>query len=316
MAAVPGLRSPYVKVGRLVFFGRMLDKIRLHAEGRLPPEYVSNLGDRLPLFGDGRCCRFLRIGYPELRDQTLAPAADQDVLAWAESTGGPRTDEECEVWNGFMMKLGWRDSAAPRLRQRQTQAGLEGKPIETMFDLMDYDEGREPAATHPWDARGATVVVLTGVAGSGKTTIGLRLAAALGWNFRDADEFHSAANIAKMSSGQPLEERDRAPWLAAIRAHIDTCLVRGESAVVTCSALRESYREILVGTSAQVRLVFLHGGYDLILRRMQERQGHFMRPELLRSQFETLEQPKSALMVDVDRSPEAIVTEIRQAFAL
>lgn len=305
-----------MKVGRLVFFGRMLDKIRLHAAGKLPPEYVTNLGDRHPLFGDGRCCRFLRVAYPEIRQQALEATVDTDVLAWAEAAGGRRTDEECEIWNGYMMKLGWRDSATARLQQRQKQAGLEMKPIATMFDLMDFDEGRDPVGSRAWENREPQVIVLMGVAGSGKTTVGLKLAAALGWSFRDADEFHSAANVAKMSAGQPLDDRDRAPWLGAIHAQIERWLARGESGVVTCSALREAYREVLTGGAAQVRLILLHGGYDLILERLRHRQGHFMKPDLLRSQFETLEMPRNALLVDVAQPPDAMVAEIRRAFCL
>ena len=157
------------------------------------------------------------------------------------------------------------------------------------------------------------VIVLIGVAGSGKTTIGLKLAGALGWPFRDADEFHPAENIAKMSSGIALTDRDRGPWLAAIRAYIDERLGRGESAVLTCSALRESYRQTIVPDPARVKLVHLAGDYRLILERLQHRQGHFMKPEMLKSQFETLEPPQDALVVDVALSPEAIVAQIRES---
>lgn len=160
------------------------------------------------------------------------------------------------------------------------------------------------------------VIVLMGVAGSGKTTIGLKLAAALRWSFRDADDFHPPENVAKMSAGTPLTDEDRTPWLSAIRAYIEACLERGESAVVTCSALKESYRVILVKDAAGVHLVHLTGGFELILERMNRRQGHFMKPEMLRSQFATLEPPGNALAIDIDRSPEEIVSEIRQALSL
>src|SRR5690606_5669993 len=102
---VPGLRSPYAKVGRVVYFGRMLDKIRLYAAGKLPlADYEANLGKGF----DARCCSFLRIDYEELKSRTLAgDFSDAELLEWAERRGGPRTDEECEVWNGFMMKRGW-----------------------------------------------------------------------------------------------------------------------------------------------------------------------------------------------------------------
>lgn len=147
MPHVPGLRSPYLKVGRLVYFGRMLDKIRLHAAGQLPvSEYGANLGKGF----DGRCCSFLRVGYDALKARTLAGGTDGEVLAWAHETGGPRTDEECEVWNGFLMKRGWRDPAAEILAKRIKESGLEAAPIATMFDYLDFDEGRDPVAPQLW----------------------------------------------------------------------------------------------------------------------------------------------------------------------
>jgi gluconokinase len=148
MAHVPGLRSPYVKVGRLVYFGRMLDKIRLHAAGRLPlADYGANLGKGFDL----RCCNFLRVPYDALRARTLAGGSDAEILAWAEQQGGPRTDEECEVWNGFMMKRGFRDSAAEILAKRIKESGLESAPIMTMFDYLDFDEGSDPVTTKAWE---------------------------------------------------------------------------------------------------------------------------------------------------------------------
>ena len=153
-------------------------------------------------------------------------------------------------------------------------------------------------------------VLIMGVAGSGKTTIGSAVALALGWSFRDADEFHSAANVTKMTLGIPLTDQDRMPWLTAIRAHITTCHARGENAIVTCSALRERYRAALIGPPANVRLVYLSGSFDVIHERLKLRIGHFMRPELLRSQFETVESPTNALLVDLDQSVEAIVKQV------
>jgi gluconokinase len=153
MPHVPGVRSPYAKVGRLVYFGRMLDKIRLHARGALPPDYVSNLGDDNPGMFDARCCRFLRVPYAEIRERTLGGASDEEVLAWAEARGGRRDDEECAIWNAYLMKRGWHDPAdnVERLRWRIRESGLEGKPIETFFDYIDYDEGRENASDRPWE---------------------------------------------------------------------------------------------------------------------------------------------------------------------
>lgn len=142
MPSVPGLRSAYDKVGRLVYFGRMLDKIRLHAAGKLPSDYQPNLGSAMPAGFDGRCCRFLRVNYDDLKARTLAGGTDDEILRWAEQIGGVRTDEECEVWNAFMTKRGWRDARTALLRQQVVEYGLSGKPVETTFDLFDFDEGR------------------------------------------------------------------------------------------------------------------------------------------------------------------------------
>lgn len=154
MPIIPGLRSPYAKVGRLVFFGRMLDKIRLHAKGQLPAEYVCNVGDDKPGMFDTRCCSFLRVPYAALRDQALCGTTDEAVLAWAATIGGHRSDEECYVFNSFLMKRGWHDPAdnVRRLQERIKESGLEGKPIETFFDYIDFDEGRDPVAAKLWEA--------------------------------------------------------------------------------------------------------------------------------------------------------------------
>ena len=159
------------------------------------------------------------------------------------------------------------------------------------------------------------VVVLMGVAGSGKTTIGRELAAELGWKFADADDFHPPANVAKMSAGIPLDDADRAPWLAAIRLYIDTRLERGESAVVTCSALREKHRAVLLTNPAQVKLVYLRGSRELLWSRISAREGHFMKPAMLDSQLATLEEPVNALVVDIAPSPAEIVAQLRRVLA-
>lgn len=148
MPAVPGLRSCYAKVGRLVYFGRMLDKIRLHAAGRLPPDYQHNLG----IGFDGRTCAFLKIDYRDLVARVQQGGSDEELLAWCHERGGTRSDNDCEIWNRFMMKIGWRDDRTPVLRQRIVEYGLAGRhlPIETFFDLNDYDEGRDPVGTQAW----------------------------------------------------------------------------------------------------------------------------------------------------------------------
>ncbi len=151
MPNVPGLRSVYAKVGRLVYFGRMLDKIRLHAAGRLPADYQANLGDAQTYVLDGRCCRFLGVKYAELRERTLAGGSDEEILAWAHARGTPRSDEDCHMFNRFLLKLGWRDERSAVLPQRIRDAGLTGKPIETLVDHIEFDEGRDPVADQSWD---------------------------------------------------------------------------------------------------------------------------------------------------------------------
>lgn len=157
------------------------------------------------------------------------------------------------------------------------------------------------------------IVLLMGVAGSGKTTVGRLLAQELGWSFADADDFHSAAAIAKMSAGQALTDADRAPWLERLRAYIDGCLARGENAVLACSALKQRYRDALTGGRSEVRIVHLHGSPALIQHRLAQRQGHFMRAHMAASQFATLELPAKAIEVDVTPPPAEIVAQIRRA---
>lgn len=153
------------------------------------------------------------------------------------------------------------------------------------------------------------IAVLMGVSGVGKTTLGLRLAAELGWPFLDADDFHPAANVAKMSRGLPLTDADRAPWLDALAAGIRERLARGESAVLACSALKHGYRERL-RVDPSVRFVYLHADPALIRRRLQERRGHFFAPELLESQLAALEEPREALRVDAADAPDVVVRRI------
>jgi hypothetical protein len=153
MPNVPGVRSPYDKVGRLVYFGRMLDKIRVHAAGKLPADYIPNLGEAKPGMFDGRCCTFLRVPYEEIKKRTLAGETDEAVLAWAEQQGGRRSDDECLIWNSFLMKRGWHDSAenARRLQDRIRESGLENRGIQTFFDYIDCDEDRDPITAKSWE---------------------------------------------------------------------------------------------------------------------------------------------------------------------
>jgi gluconokinase len=154
------------------------------------------------------------------------------------------------------------------------------------------------------------VVVLMGVAGSGKTTIGRLLSKELGWKFYDADDFHSPANVEKMRSGIPLNDADRKPWLQTLNNLIRNSLERSESAVLACSALKESYRKFLL-IDESVRLIYLKGDYETVRKRLSERREHYMNPSLLDSQFETLEEPKEGLHVDASLCPEEIVRAIK-----
>ncbi len=155
-------------------------------------------------------------------------------------------------------------------------------------------------------------IILFGVTGAGKTTIGLLLAADLGWPFYDADDFHPAANVEKMRQGIPLTDADRKPWLDSLHHLIKTSLDEGKPGILACSALRESYREYLqVGEG--VEYVYLRGDFDLIQQRLAGRVGHYMNPALLRSQFEALEEPlRGETVISVDQPPAAIVGEIRR----
>ncbi len=157
------------------------------------------------------------------------------------------------------------------------------------------------------------IVIIYGVSGAGKTTVGQLLARELGWHFLEADEFHPAANIEKMHSGHPLTDEDRWPWLESLRELITRCIARGENAVLACSALKRAYREHL-RVSEEVKLVFLRGDYALVAEQLRHRHGHFMNPALLRSQFDDLEEPdpdEGAITIQLGRPPRELVEEIK-----
>ncbi|MEL6299231.1 MAG: gluconokinase [Pseudomonadota bacterium] len=157
------------------------------------------------------------------------------------------------------------------------------------------------------------VLVVMGVAGAGKSTHAEALANEFGWPFKDADDFHPQANIDKMSSGVPLTDEDRWPWLAAIAAWIDGHRAAGTHGIVTCSALKQVYRNKLLEGRPDVRLVYLKGDQDLIARRMAARENHFMPTGLLDSQFAALEEPQPsewAIVIPIDRSPRRIKEQI------
>ena len=157
------------------------------------------------------------------------------------------------------------------------------------------------------------VVILMGVSGVGKTTIGRMLAEQLGWALIDADDFHPPANIEKMSRGEPLSDEDRRPWLTAIRREIKAWLATGIDGIVACSALKAAYRARLMRDGEPITFVYLRGSFDLITQRMRQRQEHYMKPGMLRSQFDALEEPADALAIDVDGVPEAVAQRVRAA---
>jgi gluconokinase len=157
------------------------------------------------------------------------------------------------------------------------------------------------------------VIVLMGVAGAGKTTIGQKLSAELGWKFYDADDYHTRVSIEKMKQGLPLNDADREPWLETLRAIIRGCLEHEEDAVLACSALKKSYRDFLL-IDERVRLIYLKGSYELIQERLLNREEHFMKPSMLDSQFDALEEPEPSAHIDASQPPEEIIKEIRSRF--
>jgi len=162
-------------------------------------------------------------------------------------------------------------------------------------------------------------LVVMGVSGAGKTTVGRALARALGWPFHEGDAYHPAANVERMARGQPLTDEDRAPWLAALHDLIARSLASGEHGVLACSALRERYRAALVPASAPagtVRFVFLDVPAEVLRARLEHRAGHYMPPSLLPSQLRTLEPPRDALRVDGTEPPDAIVRVVRSTLGL
>ncbi len=157
------------------------------------------------------------------------------------------------------------------------------------------------------------VIIIMGVSGGGKSTIGALLASRLRWEFEDADWFHPVSNVDKMHSGVPLTDEDRWPWLQAIAAWIDKTRRSGGHGVIACSALKRRYRDVLIGDRTDVRLVYLKGDETLIARRMATRHEHFMPRSLLHSQFEALEEPgpdENPIVVSIDPQPREIVEAI------
>lgn len=162
------------------------------------------------------------------------------------------------------------------------------------------------------------IIIVFGVSGAGKTTVGELLARELGWPFLEADDFHPPANIEKMRSGRPLNDEDRRPWLDSLREQIKRSLAAGENAVVACSALKRAYRDRL-RVDEKVKFVFLHGDYALVEKQLRSRRGHFFDPDLLQSQFDDLEEPQpgeDVLTVQLGEKPNEIVRQIKVKLGL
>ena len=157
------------------------------------------------------------------------------------------------------------------------------------------------------------IVVVMGVSGSGKTTIGTALAERLGWPYLDGDDWHPPGNVAKMSAGAPLTDEDRWPWLDRLNAELRAREAKGDSAVLACSALKQAYRDRLARGLANWKLVFLHGSFDLLRSRIQERKHRYMPASLLQSQFAVLEPPTNAIAIDVAEPPQGCVERILAA---
>ena len=173
---------------------------------------------------------------------------------------------------------------------------------------MSDDAGKMPCA-----------LIVMGVSGSGKSTIADKLAERLRWSYEDGDKFHPASNVAKMSAGHPLTDEDRWPWLQAIADEIDRVCRAGQHAVIACSALKRAYRDILVHGRSDVRIVYLQGTQELIARRLATRKNHFMPPDLLDSQFKTLEPPEpreNPVTVSIDATVDTIVDDIVRGLRL
>ncbi len=160
------------------------------------------------------------------------------------------------------------------------------------------------------------VILIMGVSGSGKTTIGQMLAAQLDWNFQDADDLHSPANIDKMYQGIPLTDADRRPWLQSLRSLIARSIDTNANLIIACSALKAAYRQDLAVGSDRVEFVYLRGSAELIQQRIEQRMGHFFNADLLKSQFADLQEPDDAIVIEIDRSPAEIVRQIATKLSL
>ena len=192
-----------------------------------------------------------------------------------------------------------------------TSASLGARSCAT-----DSLKGESAASVESTMDKGPMVIVLMGVTGSGKTTVGTMLAKDMGWDFHDADDFHPAANVEKMRQGIPLNDDDRIPWLNALGDLVQRAHDTRKGIILACSALKHSYRELLRREKLPVQFVYLCGPQDLIKERLEARKGHYMNPALLPSQFATLEEPQDALYMDISPDPSEIVVSIKKELML
>ena len=160
------------------------------------------------------------------------------------------------------------------------------------------------------------LIIITGVSGVGKTTIGKLLSENMGWTFYEGDDYHTNVNLAKMRNGTPLTDEDRWPWLDALRTKISEIVLHEENAILSCSALKESYRMRLASGLKDIVFVYLRGDYQLVRNRISERVGHFMSANLLAQQYSDLEEPQNAIVVDAALKPMAIINYLKQALSL
>ena len=160
------------------------------------------------------------------------------------------------------------------------------------------------------------LIIITGVSGVGKTTIGKLLSENIGWAFYEGDDYHTNVNLAKMRNGTPLTDDDRRPWLDALRGKISEIVLHEEDAILSCSALKESYRFRLGSGLKDIVFVYLRGDYQLVQNRISERVGHYMSPDLLSSQYSDLEEPQNAIIVDAALEPMVIISYLKEALSL
>ncbi len=160
------------------------------------------------------------------------------------------------------------------------------------------------------------VILIMGVSGSGKTTIGKMLAQKIQWQFKDADDFHPQTNIDKMHRGEALTDEDRRPWLELLRQEIDRAFQANVNLILACSALKAPYRQVLDDGTDRIKFVYLKGSIELIQQRLKKRHGHFMNPQLLKSQFDDLEEPDDAIVVDISRDPAKSARQITNSLQL